>query len=100
MSRSHIIEIIALFRLRRWERLDRLLAQCRAREIAEALMRLSDGEQMELLQRLEPLQRSAAIMALDYPAWIRLVESAGPMATAWTCPTARCESLNTAHAQH
>lgn len=83
MNRSHIIEILALFRLNRWERLDYLVSQCSAREVAEAIARMSNGEQLEFLRRLDPDPRHQALMALDYPAWARLVDSAGPMVNAW-----------------
>ncbi len=84
MNRSNIIEILALFRLQRWERLDYILAQSKALEIAEAIARMSDGEQIDFLGRLDPDQRYPALMALDYPTWSRLVDAAGPMVNAWT----------------
>lgn len=51
MNRSNIIEILALFRLQRLERLDYLLTQCQPREIAEAVARMSEGEQVEFLRK-------------------------------------------------
>ena len=86
MNRSHIIEILALFRLQRWERLDKLLGQCTSREIAEALARMGDAEQLEFLGRLDAEQRQATVLALDYPAWSRLIDRAGPMISAWSRP--------------
>ena len=83
MNRSRIIEILALFRLQRLERLDYLLPQCQPREIAEAIARMSDVEQLDFLRRLDPDLRHQALMALDYPAWARLVDAAGPMVNAW-----------------
>ncbi len=96
MNRSHIIEILALFRLQRWERLDSLLGQCSARETAEALARMSDAEQLEFLRRLEPDQRHHAILALDYPAWTRLVDSVGPMVNRWARPQPQTASAHIA----
>lgn len=98
MNRSHIIEILALFRLQRWERLDYQLSQCEAREIAEAISRMGDSEQLEFLRRLGPDQRHQAVMALDYPAWVRLVDSAGPMVNAWA--NAPAQSALRAHWSH
>ncbi|MGY6555343.1 MAG: hypothetical protein ACXIUM_12575 [Wenzhouxiangella sp.] len=89
MNRSHIIEILALFRLNRWERLDYLVSQCSAREVAEAIARMSNGEQLEFLRRLDPDQRHHAILALDYPTWTRLIDSAGPMVSRWARPQAQ-----------
>ena len=86
MNRSHIIEILALFRLQRWERLDDLLGRSTAREVAEALARMGNAEQLEFLGRLDADQRHNAILALDYPAWSRLIDSAGPMVNAWSRP--------------
>lgn len=96
MNRSHIIEILALFRLQRLERLDYLLPQCQPREIAEAIARMNDGEQLDFLRRLDPDQRHQTLMALDYPAWTRLVDAAGPMVNAWTQQSRSTASPNAA----
>ncbi|MGY6630695.1 MAG: hypothetical protein ACXIUL_06760 [Wenzhouxiangella sp.] len=79
MNRHHVIQILALVRLGRFERLDVVLAESSQHDITEALARLDGNDQIALLDQIEEPARSAALMALDYADWLRLVDNAGPV---------------------
>lgn len=79
MNRSSIIQILALVRLGRTDRLGLLLADCSDQEVGEALARLDGTEQLALLDFLDEPKRSAALLSLDYADWLRLIDNAGPV---------------------
>ncbi len=91
MNRSDIIEVLALLRLGRLERLEHCLAQCQPADIAAAMARMNEAEHLTVLEHLEPDQRHQVVMALDYPTWLRLIDCAGPLTvTAATAAAPAC----------
>ena len=78
VNRGNVIQLIALARLGRHERLQQMASELSAQELACALARLPDQDQMDLLQTMDETTRQATLLALDFADWIRLVDNAGP----------------------
>ena len=78
INKSKVIQIIAMARLGRRERLEALIAEVSASELACALARLPGQEQLDMLEIMDEPTRQATLLALDYADWIRLVDTTGP----------------------
>ncbi|MCC5865971.1 MAG: hypothetical protein JJU31_12680 [Wenzhouxiangella sp.] len=78
IDKSRVIQLIAMVRLGRTERLHDLVTEASATELAKAMTRLQDDEHLALLDAMDEPTRQATLLALDYVDWMRLIDSAGP----------------------